>query len=521
MKKILPFVLCLILFSCTKDEPADIPEATMFHNVEDFGAFGNDNLDDSEAILAALAEARSGEVKKVFLPEGTYLISKTLYVPSGVEFYGDGMEKSTIKNHPAAAKGLDIITPIDGIISNPEIWSYKTMIATEGADFNIGTLVENVKIHSLGVDWNQVGGGENSILPIMISRANSSKVYNLRLHDALDGDLKGTKDKKQGLGILFAFCNDCELFDSFIGSADYESVSVRYLSKRTKIYNNTIRVNKSESFGAQTHLIQVARPSVAVERMQELFGETLCKDTFIEKNILILEKGSGHAVTSHNSDGFYVRNNSIRFLSTLSAAWGIKPFSNTTNIEISGNTIDVTEFRNLQKGCTLISTGTSLGSEGISNCEIFGNTIKIKNTEKYMGATIWGFQSIIGSTNAYNNEVAIYDNIIEIDGYDNSLLPIIACNGENILVENNKVRLLNPLESITSEGPSFFHTYGGKDMEVTGNFVSGTIGKGFVVTPKEGWTLENIQVNNEYENCVGEEIVLNDHPDQNEVNSDF
>ena len=146
------------------------------------------------------------------------------------------------------------------------------------------------------------------------------------------------------------------------------------------------------------------------------------------------------------------------------------------------------------------------------------SAIKIKNSEKFSDDSIFGFQSIIGSTSAYNENVSIYNNTIEIDGYVNTQLPMISCNGENIDIQDNKIILSNPLEVITSDGPALFTTYSGINMNVIGNEVRGTVGRGFVVNVIKGRVLKNIKVQNDYEECVGEEIVLNDHPDQDEVN---
>jgi glucan 1,3-beta-glucosidase len=59
-----------------------------FVSVKDEGAAGDGKTDDSDALIAIFADAAiSGKI--VYIDAGDYLVSKTIYVPSGVKIFGE------------------------------------------------------------------------------------------------------------------------------------------------------------------------------------------------------------------------------------------------------------------------------------------------------------------------------------------------------------------------------------------------------------------------------------------------
>lgn len=62
-------------------------------NLKDYGAAGDGVTDDTDALKEALEEARDGAL---FIPEGTFLFSQTLIIPSGCHVYGMG-SRSVLK----------------------------------------------------------------------------------------------------------------------------------------------------------------------------------------------------------------------------------------------------------------------------------------------------------------------------------------------------------------------------------------------------------------------------------------
>lgn len=90
-------------------------------SVKDFGAVGNGTTDDTSAINLALASG----AKRVFVPEGTYKITDTISVPSGVKLFGAG-------------KG---ITVLDGSTTEPSyFFDHPTHIAVGSSALNYTSL---------------------------------------------------------------------------------------------------------------------------------------------------------------------------------------------------------------------------------------------------------------------------------------------------------------------------------------------------------------------------------------------
>jgi hypothetical protein len=79
--------------------PAELLATTVdVFNVKSFGAIGDGSTDDTVTIAAALVAATAGDT--VYFPRGTYIISTTLTVPTGVTLLGNG-RSSLIASAPA------------------------------------------------------------------------------------------------------------------------------------------------------------------------------------------------------------------------------------------------------------------------------------------------------------------------------------------------------------------------------------------------------------------------------------
>lgn len=89
-----------------KQQTKPTPETLVVLNVRSFGAQGNSNHDDSEAIQAAI-DATPHAGGQVFLPAGTYIISKTLKLKEGVNLVGEGA--GSILRVASGARDINVI----------------------------------------------------------------------------------------------------------------------------------------------------------------------------------------------------------------------------------------------------------------------------------------------------------------------------------------------------------------------------------------------------------------------------
>ena len=102
-------LLCLSIFSTAQiipetnlvdcsdaGYPGNFPEPATVISVMDYGAVGDGVKDDRPALLAAIA-ALSSQPGVVLFPAGSYKISSTISIPSGVVLRGEGVEATFIK----------------------------------------------------------------------------------------------------------------------------------------------------------------------------------------------------------------------------------------------------------------------------------------------------------------------------------------------------------------------------------------------------------------------------------------
>ncbi|MCG3165753.1 MAG: hypothetical protein POELPBGB_01528 [Bacteroidia bacterium] len=102
-------LLCLSLFSTAQiipeanlvdwsdaGYPGNFPEPATVLSVMDYGAVGDGVTDDRPAVLAAIA-ALNSQPGVVLFPAGSYKISSTVSIPSGVVLRGEGVEATFIK----------------------------------------------------------------------------------------------------------------------------------------------------------------------------------------------------------------------------------------------------------------------------------------------------------------------------------------------------------------------------------------------------------------------------------------
>jgi hypothetical protein len=83
------------------------------YNVRDFGAKPDDTTDDWAAIQAAIDAASTGTSPygTVYVPRGTYYVSKPLHITRGIKFYGAGRGATTITGYSADQGAVLVVSP--------------------------------------------------------------------------------------------------------------------------------------------------------------------------------------------------------------------------------------------------------------------------------------------------------------------------------------------------------------------------------------------------------------------------
>jgi hypothetical protein len=83
------------------------------YNVRDFGAVPGDNVDDWAAIQAAIdaASVGAGPYGAVYVPKGTYYVSKPLHISKGIRFFGAGRGQTTISGLTADQGAVMVVSP--------------------------------------------------------------------------------------------------------------------------------------------------------------------------------------------------------------------------------------------------------------------------------------------------------------------------------------------------------------------------------------------------------------------------
>jgi len=144
--------------------------------VDFWGAVGDNTTDDTDAIQSALDNAKDNGGGTVYVPAGTYLISKALTIYPNVNLKGSGMENTIIhqSSQQAHISGTDISnTTISDISFNGNGSDTGTGGLIFGRENN--TTTESLTIENVSI--NKSGYGINVSIPI------TSKFTNVRVVD--------------------------------------------------------------------------------------------------------------------------------------------------------------------------------------------------------------------------------------------------------------------------------------------------------------------------------------------------
>lgn len=451
--------------------PQGPPGKQLFNtrSVEEFGAKGDGISDDTKPLEDALEYARVSGGGEIVIPSGTYLISKTLYIPSNTILRGEGLDLTVIKNSPDAS--LDLVIPVygDDREDRTDIHVYKPMLCTDSADFDYReNRTEGSAIFDLTLDYNGVPIGGNSATELLVGRAVDFKIDSVRFKDCRPSDLvAGDTGINFGSCVAFAFSEDCGMSNCRIGAATYESVTVAFLSRRISFINNIFDVGIKDEGESQRHCFQIARPTPSMAFLEQHFGEVISGPVYLEGNEFVIGHKVSHAITSHSARGVYIKSNTFRASGTTRLGFVIKIFDGSSDCKIESNILDFSDLT------TVIPNGfrsyISLASDAThhtvsENLEVINNTIHLNDNWEESTYNM----PVVGTLTTPANSVVISGNKINIRGFGTNPLYAIGVKGIGNKVSDNVVNWLDPLEYSTEAGPAVL-VVGESDSSVISN----------------------------------------------------
>lgn len=444
-------------------------------NIKWFGARGDGLTDDTVSFVSSLSYIDSNDGGKLILPAGIYVITNTIRIPANTILEGESRKNTVIK--AGNGSDLEVIIPLQWE-DMPDKYKLKVMLATASAgDDGDDAKIEGVEIKNLTVDYNSLPAGSYSVSPILIDRAEGAYLEEVEVVNAVASDIAaGTTHS--GMCILFSFARDCECNRVHLHAADYESLSVRYLSKNILFHHGSIISDKPDGPREQAHLAQIARPSLARDELLLRYGEEKSQNLFITDCNLYVNNRTRNVATSHHSDGFYVWDCNIEFLASDPFDFrvhGLKSFDNTRETSFINNKLDYRSYSGTQIPILLAIDDGKGGYENTENFKISGNQVFLRLPDGFSPlADELNQRPVVGGMfegSHFTGEIT--DNQINIENYPNVPFKIIATWGNRISIERNIVWLTSPAETISENGPVIiFIGSGSRDGSINNNIAA-------------------------------------------------
>src|SRR5690606_21093921 len=165
----------------------------------------------------------------------------------------------------------------------------------------------------------------------------------IKINDILtQRDIDG--ERRASLGLAVCFSEDLIIERNVFGYANYEALSIRYLSKNVICRSNVYRINRPSELQFTVHAAQVARPRELSDLMDFYYGDSYCNNITFDNEIFYLENNVEHAITTHTSNGTKILN--CRVVDTrdyTGSSMIYKPFDKSNNVIIEGNYITINE----------------------------------------------------------------------------------------------------------------------------------------------------------------------------------
>ena len=418
-------------------------------NVLDFGADNNGVNDSSIGVQSALDFAETNGIRRVYVPTGEYLLRSTVYIPTEIEFFGDGVEKTIFKIDNQTV--LDVVQIFDDSSHYQNF--YIPLFATNKqrlSDANNNLLLRDFKIDDMYYIDNDALG---QVCPMLIIRTNNSRLENIHF-----GSVQTEKEQDgitiSSLGCSVIFSENITLYKCIHLFAGYESLSIRFLSKNIITESNVFDIDKPSNLQDQVHAAQTARPTALKEHLLDEYGREIISGYKSINDIYYLRNNVSTAFTSHASEGLSIKGAHVEVYTTEeSTVFKIYGFSKNSIISKKGS-------------FAMLSTTNANSYAPASNCIVSNNIININGYDSDDFIT-GDSRSLIGNVIMDYNNTVISGNIINIENYSDGYFSLIGARGNNISISDNM-----------SDGRCSYGIAVGEENEINNLYLDGNIIKG-------------------------------------------
>ena len=471
----------------------DILQNVTIVNILDFGAVGDGTTESAQFIQDALDFAETNGIRRVYAPSGTYLLEATIYIPTEIEFYGDGMEKTIFKIDEETI--LDTIEMF-AISTNNYRNFYTPVISTKttrtGATLN-NILLKDFKIDDIYYDDT---GLTTQPCPMLILNSKNSTIENVEFGNIqTENEQDGTTQRALGLSIAFS---ENILIDKCVhGFAGYEVVSVRFLSKHITTRQNVYNIDKPSALKSLDHCMQVERPAEFISELQSEYGEERCEYYTSEGDVFNVVTGAQDAITSHSSDFIKITEAVVNVNENESNSNRVfKLFDTSGYLIITDNIVNYKETDDVQSGDFVAPSMILLGSSHLNNPSkdtfnwIVSNNILNFDCKRDLSArSEREIEPMIGNLRTKFHNATITDNVVNITGTGaDRKQAVFGFYGTNIIASGNVVNF----DGTVSESMRAFVVEGGDTINVVNNSAFGEHAYSLKINDVE--TLENLIV---------------------------
>lgn len=354
-------------------------------NVTDFGAVGDGITDSTAAFKAAIASG----AKSIYIPTGTYLTDFTnptyrtdgiLFIPSGVEFFGDG-ESSVLRpyTNQTTASGTDaygclgtdsgdVAVFSEGLVFRDLKfygWSETTTTVNEHAGLLYLSSVKRVLIERCYFvaprgDAIQIATGYGA------GPSNERYNYDITIRDCV---FDGVNNKNRNAisvidvnGINVEGCTFRNFTDSAMpGSIDFEPNDSYSVIKNVFVSNN----NFESCGGANGHVIFAVDNISTLNQRQENWIIVNNKFSDAEAAVYILTEKTAPSVSPTTPQNILIANN---------VATNVTYFINKFKGSVTGITVANNTVVAYSSGQGVVQFGNSTADWTLKDCVIIGNT---------------------------------------------------------------------------------------------------------------------------------------------------